>query len=1614
MWISRLRWWRAALLAALAVLGVVLAASWVIVRVYGPAFTRERVEAWLTEALGQRARVGAVRLIPWRGRLSLIDLDVPGTPPDGVLVRAAAIDVSVDIASLWCRQLILSAVATDLRLDMAVPRTEATGVRLFPLPRYFEVGPLRVGIGRIRVKGGHATIREPDAGVTIEVRGADVTARPAAGDLDVAGWLETLRVDALSVHRVAVDGRLSADLISIRRIGWHWEGEAMQIRGEVRRPWDATRELSLSAKGDIDLAALAKSAGIAERLEGKAQVAAEITGPPGAPGIAGRVRVPDLRLHGIAAREVSIDGQWVDQTLRLDDVQARFGTGRLRCRLETGRISSGGGSVALDLRELVLPGSLAGLGPGTGVIEGRVHDGGADLLRAEVSWRGLAASLDGRIASGLPLAIRGKLVADLPELGRALHWGLLGGRATVSAELTGRGATPAIEGRAEIADLVAAGHAVEPIAASFHIAASPAPDTRWVGTVEVPRARWDHAAVEGFLASLAIDGAQIELIHASARAAGVPVEASGVWSWAGSGRGRATFGPVALATISGIPPTLRLAGMGRATADASVDRGMTSARALVELEQVSAAGVSLGAGRSEVRLRGQALEAELSFPARRLRARAAGRLEAGGALTSSIELDDLALQPLLRELGSAASDHVEGRVSGRAELSIPLGQPESGRGVVRLMPDALRLLGEPWASQGPIVLGWQGPRLTVEHLRLDGPAGSFSAAGSLAGPDDRGLALALENARLPGPLAELGQGTVRSEMRLGGGGLELMRLDARWPRLTAVASGRAHGDGAIELSGRVDADLAGLGPLIGISGMMGRATLTADARGRGQAIEAAGAVRAPRIQVGGAPMTDVELPFRLSRSSLRIERAQARLGASRISADGSAMWKGRGTPTANWLASDAQVKAEIRAPAARLEDLAPLLPPALQGRGELALTARAEGTPRAWRGTGTLTSPLVELDGGPLRELRATFAVDQTHIEVTDLRIDAFGVPTRATGNWAWAGGGSAKASLGPASLAGLAMVPAGVGLKGTGRATIEAAVRSPADVSGAAHAELDDVAVGRVPLGRGQIDVSAHDGTVRAEVAFPEPRLRATGSGRIDAGGMLTAEASAPGIDLGPFAKALGAPGGLGGTLSARATTRVSLAEPRRGEGVLSIDPVRLVVANEAWEGRGPIEVRWAQGGVSLPTFRLVAKEGQISGAGTLAADGKLDAQASARVPLAMLAAMRPEIRESGGVLDVSLRASGSLAAPRITGDGAIHHGILLLRDRPETLRDVEARLTFSGQGVQLREATGSLGGGRLQARGDLALRGWQLAGYRIQLQAQNVAVGQIEGFSSAWDADLELSGLTREARLQGRARLARGLYNRDLSILALALSPRRSPAAGTGPLLRLAVRVDLDDNLVARNRMADLRAGGVLSVEGTTAQPVVFGSIESRDGRIVFRGRDWSVTSATVRFADPRRLDPYLDVLASSRIGEYEVTMQITGPVSNVAVRFNSTPRLSQNDLLSLVAFGVTGADLRESPATVLLGEAGKLLARNVLGIEPSAAGLRISTGSATGTTSELRGFPGEERTPGGPPQNAPGGRKEKVRVEYQLLPPLFLSGEYDRDGGYGADVILRFRLR
>jgi translocation and assembly module TamB len=251
------------------------------------------------------------------------------------------------------------------------------------------------------------------------------------------------------------------------------------------------------------------------------------------------------------------------------------------------------------------------------------------------------------------------------------------------------------------------------------------------------------------------------------------------------------------------------------------------------------------------------------------------------------------------------------------------------------------------------------------------------------------------------------------------------------------------------------------------------------------------------------------------------------------------------------------------------------------------------------------------------------------------------------------------------------------------------------------------------------------------------------------------------------------------------------------------------------------------------------------------------------------------------------------------------------------------------------------------------------------VTLTARRVAATTADGLSTLWDGDLELAGRAAAAELKSCA------WSGSTRGTAPAAGQPRGPTTGPpsgGVALPLRIAVKLDDNLVVRNRTASLRIGGTLSVEGTTATPAMLGMLETREGRVTFRDRRFTIVTATARFVDPRRVDPFIDAVATARIRDYDVTARVSGRTDRLDVRLSSTPPLPQEDLLALVAFGVTRAELERSPTGVLAEEAARTIVRDLLGLE-GLPGLTSRDGGEPRLQLGTRMTP-ERTTPGSAP--------------------------------------------
>jgi translocation and assembly module TamB len=492
---------------------------------------------------------------------------------------------------------------------------------------------------------------------------------------------------------------------------------------------------------------------------------------------------------------------------------------------------------------------------------------------------------------------------------------------------------------------------------------------------------------------------------------------------------------------------------------------------------------------------------------------------------------------------------------------------------------------------------------------------------------------------------------------------------------------------------------------------------------------------------------------------------------------------------------------------------------------------------------------------------------------------------------------------------------------------------------------------------------------------------------------------------------------GTFSGRLSAEATLDVPARDPRATRGLIRLEPVSIEAGGERWEGRGPILVRREPGRLTVERLELAGRLGAATGTGRIDDSGTIEGLLRGQVPLALLSALRPEVREASGRLDVDLRIGGTTAKPVLLGRGTITGGLLAVREAPVVIRDMEGSLALAPGRLRVEELKANVGAGTVRATGEVGLDGRALGAYQLTVTGRGLGVTGVEGLETVWNADLTVVGRGARGIVRGEAHLVRGSYTRDLAILPMLLkSGARQQPTEWGREIGLQIGLNLDDNLVVRSPQAQIRAGGTLALQGTVAQPVLLGTIETQDGRVTFRRNRFTLENAVVRFDDPRRINPYLDVRATTRIRTYDITMWVSGRADDLTIRLSSEPPLPQEDLLALVTLGATRSELGSSGALTFAGEAAQLLSRDLLGLDPNTQFIDIvEFGRSEQGQNQFRlGKRLDDKTTVIYSGSFAEGGKQKLRIEYQLIGPLLLAGEQVFSGGVGGDVILRLRFR
>jgi hypothetical protein len=346
------------------------------------------------------------------------------------------------------------------------------------------------------------------------------------------------------------------------------------------------------------------------------------------------------------------------------------------------------------------------------------------------------------------------------------------------------------------------------------------------------------------------------------------------------------------------------------------------------------------------------------------------------------------------------------------------------------------------------------------------------------------------------------------------------------------------------------------------------------------------------------------------------------------------------------------------------------------------------------------------------------------------------------------------------------------------------------------------------------------------------------------------------------------------------------------------------------------PIRLTMDKQVVRIDDLQLVGDQTQLTIGGSVSlGDQRIALRANGDANLGILQGVIRDVRGAGRAT-LTAGIDGPLYEPIFSGSAVITDGRIRHFSLPNALDGINGAIRFDSRGVRLDDVTATMGGGRVQFGGRIALDGYLPGDLNVTVRGEDMHLRYPEGIRSTVDADLSLRGNVQAPTLGGTVRVKQATWTRRLDPGGgiLDFGTGRSAAADLAPTpttptvpLRFDLEVVVPSSLRVENNLARLVASADLQLRGTYDRPVLFGRAEVDRGEVTFEGRRYLVTRGNIDFTNPTRIEPFFDVEAQTRVripGQtYQVIVRAVGTLDRLQPELSSDPPLPAADVLALL---------------------------------------------------------------------------------------------------------------
>ncbi|MCH7224612.1 translocation/assembly module TamB domain-containing protein [Haloferula sp. A504] len=332
-----------------------------------------------------------------------------------------------------------------------------------------------------------------------------------------------------------------------------------------------------------------------------------------------------------------------------------------------------------------------------------------------------------------------------------------------------------------------------------------------------------------------------------------------------------------------------------------------------------------------------------------------------------------------------------------------------------------------------------------------------------------------------------------------------------------------------------------------------------------------------------------------------------------------------------------------------------------------------------------------------------------------------------------------------------------------------------------------------------------------------------------------------------------------------------------------------------------------------------------------------KLDGDlAIADLNLSSLAVLLPKARQLDGSLDAELQVGGTVGTPEPRATVTLEGGTLRMQD-PEVPRIGKGTVKVSAtpEEVTIDTISAEVSAGTVSLSGTVGLEQWKPGVLDLTLKADSAPAIRNESMIVRLDADLALKGPWETAGLSGTVEVVDSLFFKDIELLPIGkpmtnVAEPKLPAIDAPPPEKLSARVPepfvnwpLDVTLKTRSPFlirGNLANGEVYldaRVRGTVGKPRPTGEAKLREIVAQLPFSKLEIKEGKVILRPDKPFNPVLDIRGTSRIRPYDITVYISGPISDPRIQPTSSPPLPETEIMTLIATGTTTEGLEDPGA-------------------------------------------------------------------------------------------------